>query len=141
MNTNAPPRKMRARSFESVEIYTSTKPPRAYVEVGLVDVRSIGKDALSDAVHALRTKAASIGCDGIVIAGMATGKYNATSYTGACFLYAEDTTWAPPTGDKPGERSCESQRAELRAAPNEVKPNLVRRMSPDCVSATTSPGS
>jgi hypothetical protein len=142
-NTNPAPRPLRARAAESVEVYTSAAPPRPYTEVGVIRAHGRGHDALEQAVQGMRAKAAAVGCDGVVVTSTSSNEQHAI-YTGACFLYADVTSHAPPPpSGPPGAHTCEAQLAELRAAPNEGKPELVRRLPPECVAprAVTSPGS
>jgi hypothetical protein len=129
--TNRPTRPMRARALDSVEVFTSSTPSRGYTEVGLI--RSTGGD-VERAMTGMRQKAAAVGCDGVVVTSTGTGQYNQIIYNGACFLYAEDTTWAPPASG-PDSVGCESQLAELRAAPNDSKPAIVQRIPPECLAA------
>jgi hypothetical protein len=157
-STNRPTREMRARAFDSVEVYTSSVPPRPYHEVGII--RSTAFQS-ADAVNGLHAKAAEVGCDGVIVTSTGMNQYDRTVYNGACFLYPDDTTWrapelapapiAPPsatptttTTAKPkATRSpeCERMLAELRAAPNDAKPRLSQRVPPECFAPPTSPGS
>lgn len=132
--TNRPPRPMRARSVESVELLTTGVPTRAYTEVGMIRAEANGRDGMSDAITAMREKAAAVGCDGVIVTSTGSGSYGHVAYGGACFLYAESTTWQPPASG-PDSLGCEAKLAELRAAPNDAKPALVERMPPDCLAA------
>lgn len=152
-STNAPARPLRARAFDSVEIYTSSPPPRAYTEVGLI--RSEGYDA-GVAVNEMRNRAADVGCDGVIVTSTGMNPYSRIVYNGACFLYADDTTWRPPsTAPSDASRAatpaparardprCNALLAEVRAAPNDAKAAAAQRVPSECFasSRTTSPGS
>lgn len=132
--TNPPPRPMRARSVESVEVHTSSAPSRPYTEVGMIRAEGRGGNAMQDAVFAMRSKAASVGCDGVVVTSTGSASYGQIIYNGACFLYAENTTWQPPSSG-PGSTGCEAQLAKLRAAPNDAKPDIVQRIPPECLAS------
>jgi hypothetical protein len=67
VKTNPPPRPMAARSAETVEIFTTKLPSRPYIEVA---VFSASKGKAEDHMDALRERAGSYGCDGLVFTVM-----------------------------------------------------------------------
>ncbi len=73
--TNAPPKVMTSRSPDQVEVF-ETRPPadRTYQEVGHIEARQSSSYSLhgqSGIIRELRTQAAEMGCEGIIITGSA----------------------------------------------------------------------
>jgi hypothetical protein len=130
-STNRPPRPLKARAFDSVEIYTTSSPPRPYAEVGLLRAIERGNVGPQDwAIASMRTKAAEVGCDGIIITGALVTEHSGASqvhHSSTCFLYAADTTWKAP--------DCDAMLAEVRRAPNDAKASLVQLVPPECYAA------
>jgi hypothetical protein len=146
-STNRPPRPLKARAFDSVEIYTTSSPPRPYAEVGLLRAIERGNVGPQDwAIASMRTKAAEVGCDGIIITGALVTEHSGASqvhHSSTCFLYAADTTWKAPaqwtggaSGTKPdGSPDCDAMLTEVRRAPNDAKASLVQLVPPECYAA------
>jgi hypothetical protein len=95
--TNAPPRPMRARPPGTVELFTSSKPDRPFVEVGILEAQQSSKystDRMPEIIAELRKEAAKIGCDAIMMTGAAdqvTGDEKVTTtlkgYRGTCIMW------------------------------------------------------
>ena len=69
---NPAPRPMAARPPATVEIFTSGAPLRPHVDVSLLEVEessSFSQADTRDMIIALRERAGTMGCDGVVIAG------------------------------------------------------------------------
>lgn len=69
---NAPPRPMAARHPATVELFTSGAPMRPHVDVAVLEAEessSFSRADTRDLIVALRDRAASMGCDGVVISG------------------------------------------------------------------------
>ena len=63
---------MRPRPASQVEVFLTQKPPRPYVEVGLLEARqesTLSLDGQSGIIEELREEAAEIGCDGLIVTG------------------------------------------------------------------------
>jgi hypothetical protein len=63
---------MTPRSPSQVEVFLTQKPPRPYVEVGLLEARQeseMSLDGQSAIIEELRQEAAEIGCDGLIVTG------------------------------------------------------------------------
>ncbi len=91
----APPTPMRARPPDQVSVVT-TPPSRPYVEAGLIEVQTPLEDvSANELVASLREKAASTGCDAVLLLGgqnaRTTFPGNAVSmksYRGTCLVFA-----------------------------------------------------
>jgi hypothetical protein len=67
---NAPPSAMTARTPDSVELFASGPPTRTHVDVALIQAQPNSTtidDSAANLIAALRARAASIGCDGLVV--------------------------------------------------------------------------
>ena len=69
-----PPRRLAARAPETVEIFVAEKPARRHVEIGLIEIDKVSPDksANVEMVSLVRTRAAEIGCDGVVLTDRAS---------------------------------------------------------------------
>lgn len=68
---NAPPRALKPRPAHSVAVFVTTRPDRPYVEVAILEAEegTKGPKGGPGLVRMLREKAATVGCDGIMLAG------------------------------------------------------------------------
>jgi hypothetical protein len=102
--TNVPPHAMQARSTDSVALFTSSAPTRPFVEVGLLSSAHASQYSTSgdeEVILALRTKAAEVGCDGVVMqaeTGYVSGQVSSMGqittdtkkrYRAACIVYSD----------------------------------------------------
>jgi hypothetical protein len=96
-HTNKSPRPLHARAADSVEIYTTSKPTRPYIVVGLM--RAIERAGPAWAIESMRARAAEIGCDGIVMTdALVTRNFSEMEQVhrnGTCFVYAEPAATSP----------------------------------------------
>lgn len=72
MPLNTSPRALTARDPGTVEMFTSSKPERPFVEVGILEAQQESEysvNAESTVFSKLREEAASRGCDGLVVTG------------------------------------------------------------------------
>lgn len=111
--TNTPPRAMKPRSADSVAMFTSSKPTRPFVEVGMLSSEHKGYFSSStdeEVVLGLREKAAEVGCDGVILeaetttematAGTMTASTKAIKkFRAACILYSDN-------GEPPAEKAA-----------------------------------
>lgn len=68
--TNLPPHEMKARPEASVELFTTQPPTKPFVEVGLLTSTHSSTWSSStdeEVLLGLRTKAAEVGCDAVVV--------------------------------------------------------------------------
>lgn len=103
--TNTPPRAMRARPIESVLLFTSSKPEKPFVEVGLIASARNAFATDEATILALRTKAAEVGCDAVLLASETTNYVAGSSttsdlkrYRAACIMFTEESA---PTAAAP----------------------------------------
>ena len=68
---NASPAPRQARPVESVEVWSSGRPSRPFVDLGIIEAQEEAWSGASpaDIVAAMRQKAAAVGCDGLVLTG------------------------------------------------------------------------
>ncbi len=69
---NPPPRPLAARPASSVEVFTSGAPARPHVDVALLEAEEASgwsTASTGDMIGSLRARAASMGCDAVVISG------------------------------------------------------------------------
>jgi hypothetical protein len=101
--TNRSPRPLVPRSPEAVDVFTSSAPPRPFVEVAIIQARQSSQysvDSMPQIIAAMREQAARVGCDGVVIHGesnkvvssggwgeMGTNTSSLDGYWGACIVY------------------------------------------------------
>jgi len=72
MPLNAPPRPMSARPIDTVEVFTTQRPSRPFVEVGMLEARQASAysvDSSSKVLRELVNAAARRGCDAVVLMG------------------------------------------------------------------------
>jgi hypothetical protein len=70
--TNPSPHPLAAKSADKVDIYTSGQPQVSYVEVGIIQSRQssgFSVDEMPQVLSKMRTEAAKIGCDGVIVNG------------------------------------------------------------------------
>ncbi len=80
LNTSAAPRMQ--RQPETVELFTTAVPTRAYTEVALIEAREqVYSD--EDPFLVLRAQAGQMGCDGLILLGAADSTVGNVSATGA----------------------------------------------------------
>jgi hypothetical protein len=95
---NAPPRPPTPRPAMQVEVFTSARPPRPFVEVGFFEARDMSAYASNGPgamIEAMRQSAGERGCDGLVITGTSAevkddvaGKPSLHgTVRGACIMY------------------------------------------------------
>jgi hypothetical protein len=116
-----PPSPMTPRERYSVLVYASTPPTRPHIDVAKLEVEErhgIDEKGVDFAIDRLRTRAAAIGCDGVVVSGIRErdaigvtslpgGGYrllnpNATTLRGRCIVFVDP----PPAG---GECPCHAR--------------------------------
>lgn len=95
--TNPPPRAMRPRPPESVEVYLGSLPTRSFVEVGVLqDVpkgiflgRTLDYTArqMPAIIQSMRARAARFGCDAVVL--NTESKSTRDAFWGACLVYPD----------------------------------------------------
>jgi hypothetical protein len=101
---------MRARSAASVALFTSSAPTKPFVEVGLLSSAHASQYSTSgdeEVILALRTKAAEIGCDAVIVqaeTGYVTGQISSMGqistdtkkkYRAACIVYSDSAEVSP----------------------------------------------
>jgi hypothetical protein len=79
---NEPVANMKPRSADSVEIFASGPPAQPHVDVALLHAYVYAFQTRDDVVTALRTEAAKMGCDALVITSIQMPKADA-----ACVVY------------------------------------------------------
>ena len=98
---NTPPGPMSPRDPGSVEVFTTTTPPRPFVEVGMIESQQesgLSTDGMGEIIAQMREAAAERGCDALVISGSndaVQGQANQDhgyvgtlkGYRGACVVY------------------------------------------------------
>ncbi len=103
MPLNSPPRAMQPRTPESVVMFTSSKPDRPYIEVGVIEAQQESQysvDESEDVFLKMRRHAAERGCDGLIllggndrVEGQQTGHwgstYTLTGYRATCIVYRD----------------------------------------------------
>jgi hypothetical protein len=97
MPTNSAPRQLQARTVGEVEIFTSAKPDKEFVEVGILEVQQASDFSVDNeqaVMGKLREEAAKQGCDGLIITGAndAVTVMDGTGgtlkgYRGTCIVY------------------------------------------------------
>src|SRR5258708_2949260 len=84
---NTPPRALMRRPATSVELFTTKPPERSFIEVGLITARESFGDK-NELMDSIKTEAADVGCDAIVLNGdLAGGRYIAPGYRATCIVY------------------------------------------------------
>jgi hypothetical protein len=100
MPLNTSPRTLTARDPGTVEMFTSSKPERPFVEVGMLEAQQesvASLDSETTVFSKLREDGASRGCDGLVVTGgndavVVTGHGSSTTlrgYRATCIVYKE----------------------------------------------------
>lgn len=70
---NDPPLGSTPRTPQSVQIFTSSPPSRLHVDVALLEVvqtHGLNEQGRAIMIHRLRTRAANMGCDAVVLGGI-----------------------------------------------------------------------
>jgi hypothetical protein len=103
MRTNSPPRELSARNPSEVEVFTSGRPERPFVEVGIIESQQqsmYSTDQPAKVFESLREEAARQGCDAIILLGSndafqaQTGQYGGSGktlkgYRATCAVYKD----------------------------------------------------
>jgi len=83
MAMNVPPHPVKARPPTEVQMFTTSKPARSFVEIGMITSTKSGGQFSGasefDLLNGVREEAAKQGCDGVVVTDenkMAAGGYN-----------------------------------------------------------------
>jgi hypothetical protein len=95
--TNPSPRPLSPRPVMSVEVFTVSRPSRPFVEVAIIKASGSSQgDASKGLVHEMRSEAARVGCDGIVVNGGAETVAphdgmggTVLGYSSACIVYTD----------------------------------------------------
>jgi hypothetical protein len=101
--TNPSPRPLSPRAVMSVEVFTASRPSRPFVEVAIIKASGSSQgDASKGLVQEMRTEAARVGCDGIVVNGSAETVAphdgmggTVLGYSSACIVYTDTPARAP----------------------------------------------
>lgn len=137
---NTPPGPMRPRDAASVEVFTTTPPPRPFVEVGMIESQQesgLSTDGMGEIIAQMREVAAERGCDALVISGSndaVEGQahhdhgYVGTlkGYRGACVVYT-------------GEASAPAAPAAQAAAPAAPVDGAAAQPAPAAAAPATAP--
>lgn len=110
---NPSPRPLSEKPAELVQVYTTALPSQAYTELGII--QGSQSSDLSDAdlpeiVAAMRKRAGKVGCDGLILNGVANRTVHPTStsnfeggtkslegYWGTCIVFVEVVAPPPPS--------------------------------------------
>ena len=100
--TREPPRPVRPRSADQVEVFMSAAPEQAHVEVGVVEAQQQpgSKDQAPELIAKMQALAGQHGCDALanftsndtviedmLVPGGATRKYTLSGYRASCIVY------------------------------------------------------
>jgi hypothetical protein len=68
---NASPRPMQPRRPEEVEMFTTSRPDRPFIEVGTIEVQQekYNSSTAAEIMNALRVEGAQRGCEGLIVFG------------------------------------------------------------------------
>ncbi len=116
--TNTPPRPMKARPVESVQLFTSTAPTQPFVEVGLLSSGHSGYLSTAtdeEVLVGLREKAAEVGCDAVVLQSETTTEMAFAGTTSAsttaikrfravCALFTGESSPPAPVASAPASQ-------------------------------------
>jgi len=91
---NPSPRALYVRAPQQVELFASSAPQRAHVDVGLITIEEgdVGKGRPDELLAMLREMAGQYGCDAVVVAPPAWQSHSRRSYkvySGTCVVYRE----------------------------------------------------
>ena len=82
---NKPPRELNVRAPGDVDVYTTQRPSRAYMEYASIDVS--GGQEEKDRLQALRQRAGAIGCDAVLVTHVVVGQVQGMKAT--CVVFTE----------------------------------------------------
>jgi hypothetical protein len=106
--TNPPPRPLSPRAAAEVTVFSAGARLPPSVEVGVFEAEQRGKHATSALVEALRERAGSVGCDGLLLIGSDerlvggdSSKKVLRSYRGACLVFLAGARPAPSAPPPP----------------------------------------
>jgi hypothetical protein len=100
MPMNPSPRALQARDASQVELFTTSKPEKPYVEVGMIEAQQdtwYSVASTQDVFASLRAEAGRQGCDGLIVTGskdstVGGGKgamRTLEGYRGICIVYRD----------------------------------------------------
>jgi hypothetical protein len=100
MPLNPSPRALQGRDPTQVELFTTSKPEKPYVEIGMIEAQQetmYSVASTQDVFASLRAEAGRRGCDGLIIMGSkdsTTGVYKGATktlegYRGTCIVYRD----------------------------------------------------
>jgi hypothetical protein len=98
---NAPPRPLPPRPAESVQVFSAGPPSIPHVDVALIEARqtrSLNEQGTDLMIQRLREQAGAIGCDAIVLGGLADHQGSRDSWVdpgatirqATCIVYADE---------------------------------------------------
>jgi hypothetical protein len=155
---NTPAHPMRPRSASEVEMFTTSKPTYAYVEVAVLEARQESQFSVAnteEVFDTMRNRAAEMGCDGLLLLGSADevvgGTYNGQGstrtlhgYRGTCIVHA-DGSGPPPAAagvalGSTGSSAITAGDAVVRTGPSNAAPELVKLPAGSRLAAMDSTG-
>jgi hypothetical protein len=87
---NAPPTAMKARPVDKVEVFSSDRPQKPYVDVAYLEADVTALEGPNNVVADLRARAAALGCDAIIF----NGRDAKSGYAANCIVYRPARTAA-----------------------------------------------
>ena len=133
--TNPAPRQPRVRSAAAVEVLSIAPTDRPFKEIGLVKGQSVDE---------LRTNAASMGCEAVLITERTATRTDAdfgqakTTTHGACLMF-KDEKHALTEAETPHSRRCKPYKDAIFAAKTNEERNKAVRATPTECHRTTRP--
>ena len=115
--TNSPPHALAAKDPDSVQIFTTSRPDRSFVEVGIVESQQESMYSTAseqDVFRELRAEGARHGCDGLVLlgsmdrVGASVNQYGGAAktlrgYRATCIVWSENA--GPSNSAQAGQSS------------------------------------
>ena len=80
---NSPPRELKPRPVETVEVFSSDRPQKPYVDVAYLEAEVTPLEGTNNVVANLRARAAALGCDAIIF----MGRDAKSGYAANCVVY------------------------------------------------------
>ena len=87
---HTPAQPMAARSPHTVDLFTSSAPARAHIDVALLEARAPGvMTTTQEMFDALRTRAAEAGCDAVFVKAVTEDSDYRKTINGTCISYVK----------------------------------------------------
>ncbi len=90
---NAPPHRLSPRSWDRVEVFQGSQPPRSFVQIGTIEAPdSLENYSDTDLIRLARGEAGRRGCDALILTSIVSSSSVTTPFVGRSFITTNSTS-------------------------------------------------